>query len=183
MGVQCAEQREAVRRMKAIVCVDKNWAIGADGKTLVSIPADLRWFRDKTMGHVVVMGRKTWNSLPNGRALDGRINIVLSRQKDFQAKGATVVHSRDELLEELKKYDLDDIFIIGGSQIYTLMVPYCDTLYVTKVNYAYQADTWFTNLDLVPEWKLVEESEEQTCFNIEYTFRTYERKYHTARPV
>ena len=89
----------------------------------------------------------------------------------------------DELLEELKKYDLDDIFIIGGSQIYTLMVPYCDTLYVTKVNYAYQADTWFTNLDLVPEWKLVEESEEQTCFNIEYTFRTYERKYHTARPV
>ena len=62
--------------MKAIVCVDKNWAIGADGKTLVSIPADLRWFRDKTMGHVVVMGRKTWNSLPNGRALDGRTNIV-----------------------------------------------------------------------------------------------------------
>ena len=88
----------------------------------------------------------------------------------------------EELIRALKKYDSDDIFVIGGAAIYRLLLPYCDTVYVTMVDYAYQADTWFTNLDLMPEWEMTEESEEQTCFDITFTFRTYRRRYHASLP-
>lgn len=168
--------------MKAILCADKNWAIGKNGKSLVSIPADLRFFREKTIGHVVVMGRKTLESLPGRRPLDGRTNIVLTKNPSLQVPGAVVVHSKEELLKELEPYQDDEIYIIGGAKVYALMLPYCDEVFVTMVNYAYSADTWFTNMDFLPEWSLEEESEEQTCFNIEYTFRTYRRKYHISRP-
>ncbi len=168
--------------MKAILCADQNWGIGNNGKLLVSIPADLRFFQEQTMGHVVVMGRKTYESLPQKEALRGRINIVLTKNENFRPKGVTVVHAMPELAAELKKYDSNNIFVIGGGQIYELLLPYCDTIYVTKVDMAYRADTWFVNLDVLPEWEMTEESEEQTCYDIEYTFRTYQRKYHTALP-
>lgn len=168
--------------MKAILCADKNWAIGKDNRLLVSIPADMRFFRQTTSGHVVVMGRKTLESFPNGQPLKNRINIVLTHNPDYKADGAIVVHSKSELLKELEKYDSDDVYVLGGSAIYSLLLPYCDTVYVTKVNFAYQADTWFTNLDLMPEWEMTEESEEETYFDIEYTFRTYRRKYHVGKP-
>ncbi|MEE1113829.1 MAG: dihydrofolate reductase [Eubacterium sp.] len=168
--------------MKAILCADKNWAIGKDNRLLVSIPADMRFFRQTTSGHVVVMGRKTLESFPNGQPLKNRTNIVLTHNPDYKADGAIVVHSKSELLKELEKYDSDDVYVIGGSAIYSLLLPYCDTVYVTKVNFAYQADTWFTNLDLMPEWEMTDESEEETYFDIEYTFRTYRRKYHVGKP-
>ena len=82
-------------------------------------------------------------------------------------KGAILVHSEEELLEELKKYEEDDIFVIGGGSVYEMMLPYCNTVYVTKIDFAYQADTYFPNLDEMPEWEMTEESEEQTCFDIE----------------
>ncbi|MDO4623086.1 MAG: dihydrofolate reductase [Eubacteriales bacterium] len=169
--------------MKAILCADNNWAIGRNGKVLASIQSDLRFFREKTEGYVVVMGRKTLESLPGGRPLDNRINIVLSRNTGLKVSGATVVHSKHELIQELAKYDSDDIFIIGGGHIYELLLPYCDTAYVTKLDYSYEADTWAPNLDYMPEWVLAEESEEQTCFDIEFTFRTYKRKYRTSLPT
>jgi len=168
--------------LKAILCADKNWAIGKDNRLLVSIPADMRFFRQTTSGHVVVMGRKTLESFPNGQPLKNRTNIVLTHNPDYKADGAIVVHSKSELLKELEKYDSDDVYVIGGSAIYSLLLPYCDTVYVTKVNFAYQADTWFTNLDLMPEWEMTDESEEETYFDIEYTFRTYRRKYHVGKP-
>ncbi len=167
--------------MKAILCADENWAIGYKNKVLISIPSDLRFFRETTTGHVVVMGRKTFDSIGR-RPLDNRTNIVLTRNPDFSAPGVVVVHGKEELIRELKKYDSDDIYVIGGSAIYRLLLPYCDTVYVTMVDYAYQADTWFTNLDLMPEWELTEESEEQTCFDITFTFRTYRRRYHASLP-
>ena len=162
--------------MNAIVAADKNWGIGYKNKLLISITSDMKFFRQTTMNHVVVMGRKTLESFPNGLPLAKRTNIVLTRDQDYKVKGAILVHSEEELLEELKKYEEDDIFVIGGGSVYEMMLPYCNTVYVTKIDFAYQADTYFPNLDEMPEWEMTEESEEQTCFDIEFAFTKYERK-------
>lgn len=162
--------------MNAIVAADKNWGIGYKNKLLISIPSDMKFFRQTTMNHVVVMGRKTLESFPNGLPLAKRTNIVLTRDQDYKVKGAILVHSEEELLEELKKYEEEDIFVIGGGSVYEMMLPYCNTVYVTKIDFAYQADTYFPNLDEMPEWEMTEESEEQTCFDIEFTFTKYERQ-------
>ena len=122
------------------------------------------------------MGRKTLESFPNGMPLPNRTNIVLTTDQDYKAKGAIIVHSKEELLEELKKYPKEDIFIIGGESVYRMMLPYCTTAHVTKTDYAYDADTWFPNLDEMPEWKITAEGEEETYFDIEYQFLKYERK-------
>lgn len=162
--------------MNAIVAADKNWGIGYENKLLTSIPSDMKFFRQTTMNHVVVMGRKTLESFPNGLPLAKRTNIVLTSDQNYQAKGAILVHSKEELLEELKKYDTDDIYVIGGGSVYEMMLPYCSTVYVTKIDFAYQADTWFPNLDELPDWEMTEESEEQTCFDIEFAFTKYEKR-------
>ncbi|MBO6129833.1 MAG: dihydrofolate reductase [Pseudobutyrivibrio sp.] len=159
--------------MNLIVAVDKNWAIGKENKLLVSIPDDMKFFRETTTGKVVVMGRKTLESFPNSKPLPNRVNIVLTRDKDYDAKGAVVVHSKEELDNELKKYNTEDIFIIGGESIYRLMLDACDRAFVTYVDYGYDADTYFPNLDEASNWKLAEESEEQTYYDIEFYFRTY----------
>lgn len=161
--------------MKAIVAADRNWGIGFENKLLASIPSDMKFFRETTMGHVVVMGRKTLESFPNGRPLPKRTNIVLTTDRGYQAKGAILVHSKEELLEELKKYDSEEVYVIGGGSVYEMMLPYCDTALVTRIDFAYQADTYFPNLDEQPEWVLAEEGEEQTCFDIEFAFNRYER--------
>lgn len=161
--------------MNLIVNADKNWGIGKNNALLVQIPNDMKMFRSTTIGNVVVMGRKTLESFPNGKPLPKRTNIVLTKNKNFAAKGAIVVHSKEELLEELKKYPEEDIFVIGGESIYRMLLPYCTTAYVTRTDYAYDADTYFPNLDELPEWKLVEESEEETYFDIEYRFTKYEK--------
>ena len=162
--------------MNLIVAVDENWAIGKDNKLLVSIPADMKFFRQTTTGKVVVMGRKTLESFPNGLPLKNRTNIVLTKNPDYQVKDATVVHTLDELLAELKKYDSQDIYVIGGDSVYRLLLPYCDLAHVTKIGHSYEADTYFTNLDESGEWEVTGESEEQTYFDLEYTFVRYERK-------
>ena len=156
--------------MNIIVAADQNWAIGKDNKLLISIPADMKFFRTTTTGKVVVMGRKTLESFPGGQPLKKRTNIVLTRDKNYKVKDAIVVHSIEEVLEELKKYDSEDVYVIGGDSIYSQMLPYCDTAHVTKIDFAYEADSWFPNLDEDPEWKIAEESEEQTYFDLEYTF-------------
>lgn len=159
--------------MNLIVAADNNWAIGKNGGLLASIPGDQRYFRQMTTGHVVVMGRKTLESFPHGKPLRDRINIVLTRKADYQPEGAVIVHSVDELKEELKKYEDEDIFVIGGGEIYRLLLPLCDTAYVTKIEENYDADTWFPNLDEDPEWKLTSASEEQIYFDITYYFLKY----------
>lgn len=162
--------------MKLIAATDKNWAIGRKGKLLVSIPEDMKYFRDTTTGHVVVMGRKTLESFPGGKPLSDRVNIVLTANPAYQAKGAVIVHSLDELEKELEKYDTDDIFVIGGEKIYRQLYQQCDTAYITKIDYAYEADAYFPNLDKDEEWEFVGESEEQTYFDLTYTFCTYRHK-------
>jgi dihydrofolate reductase len=161
--------------MNLIAAVDKNWAIGKNNELLVSIPNDMKMFRQMTTGKVVVMGRKTLESFPNGLPLKNRVNIVLTKNQNYQVKGAIIVHSVEEVLEELKKYDSEDVYVIGGEQIYRQMLPYCDTAHMTKIDHAYEADAYFPNLDEMPEWKLVKESEEETYFDIEYQFLVYQK--------
>ena len=108
--------------------------------------------------------------------LKNRTNIVLTGNQNYQVKDAVIVHSEDELMEELKKYNTNDIYEIGGESVYRMMLPYCDTAYVTKINRAFQADTFFPNLDEMDEWEMTEESEEQTCFDLEFCFTKYERR-------
>lgn len=162
--------------MNLIVAVDKNWAIGNKGKLLVTIPADQKLFREETRGKVVVMGRKTLDSLPSGQPLRDRTNIVLTRNKEFTKKGVVVLHEIKETLEYLKQFPSEDVFIIGGEEIYRQFLPYCDTAHVTWIDFAYQADTHFPNLDKDPEWHVTDESDEQTYFDLCYEFRKYERK-------
>ena len=161
--------------MNAIVAVDNRWAIGNKGGLLVRIPMDQKFFREVTIGKVVVLGRKTLSTFPNGLPLPGRTNIILSRNQNLQVKGATVVHSREELFEELKKYNSEDIYVIGGSMVYNLLIPYCSLVHVTKIDYRYAADSYFPNLDEDPQWHVAAESEEQTYFDLEYKFVRYER--------
>lgn len=162
--------------MNAIAAVDVNWAIGNKNRLLTSIPADMKFFREKTMGHVVVMGRKNLESFPNGLPLKNRVNIVLTANRSYRVKDAIIVHTKEELLEELKKYDSNELYVIGGGSIYEMLIPYCDTAYITKIDHAYAADTYFPNLDQMDDWEMTEVSEEQTCFDLEYVFAKYERK-------
>ncbi len=162
--------------MNIIVAADNNWAIGRNGNLLVRIPNDQKILRQTTAGKVVVYGRKTLESFSQAQPLQGRVNIVLSRNPNYKAKGALVLHSLDELLEELKQYDSRDVYIIGGQSVYQQLLPYCDTVHVTKIDYAYQADAYFANLDESSEWQLTADSEEQTYFDLEYTFLKYEKK-------
>ena len=162
--------------MNVIVAVDNNWAIGYQNKLLVSIPADMRFFRDETTGKVVITGRNTLKSFPGEQPLKNRTNIVITRDKDYKVKDAIMANSIEEALELTKSYQSEDIYIIGGASIYRQMLPYCDVAHVTKIDYAYQADTFFPNLDQMDDWVLVEETEEQTYYDLTYTFCRYERK-------
>lgn len=162
--------------MNMIVAVDSNWAIGNKNKLLVSIPNDMKFFRQETTGKVIVMGRKTLESFPQSQPLKNRTNIILTTDKKYTVKDAIVVHSIDELLEELKKYNDEDIYVIGGDSVYKQMLPYCKVAHVTKIDHAYEADAYFPNLDADEEWEITADSEEQTYFDIAYQFVKYERK-------
>lgn len=162
--------------MNLIACVDSNWAIGYKNELLVKIPSDQKFFRETTIGKVVVLGRKIRESFPGGNPLKDRINIVLSRCESLQRReNEVIVNSITECLEELKKYPDEDIFIIGGSSIYQQFLPYCNRAYITQVDREFSADVYFPNLSKNPEWKLVHESDEQTYFDNTFVFRTYER--------
>lgn len=167
--------------MKLIVAADKNWAIGKNNALLVRIPNDMKQFRLLTEGNIVVMGRKTLESFPGGMPLPKRVNIVLTRQKDYDGRGAVVVHTEEELWDKLRSCDRDRIFVIGGESIYRMLLPYCDTAYVTRLDYSYEADTWMPDLDKDPEWTLTSRGEEQTCFDLIYYFHIY--KNNNIRPM
>lgn len=160
--------------MKAIVVVDRNWAIGKDGRLLVHLPGDLKYFKERTKGKVVVMGRTTLESLPGGKPLPERTNIVLSRNQDYEAE-CPACHSAEELLQDLKRYDTDDIYIIGGAEVYRQFLPYCDSVYVTKIDEEFPADQYFENLDALPEWEQVWEDEPREEKGVRYVFTEYRK--------
>ena len=162
--------------MNLIVAVDKNWAIGLGNKLLVSIPQDMKFFRETTKGKVVAMGRKTLESFPGGQPLKNRVNVVLTTDKSYSTNGIVLVHSLEEMLDELKRYPSEDIYVIGGETIYRQLLPHCDRAYITRIDHANDADTYFPNLDEDPQWEMTKTSEEQTYFDLEYVFTIYERK-------
>lgn len=161
--------------MNMIVAVDNNWAIGNKGQLLISIPADHKMFRNETTGKVVVLGRKTLDTFPNSQPLPQRQNIILSTKRDYKVKGAVVINSIENLLDELKKYPSEDVYIIGGETVYNQMLPYVDTVHVTKIDREYDADAYFPNLDKDEGWEITAESDEQYYFDTTYEFCKYER--------
>ena len=162
--------------MNVIAAVDENWAIGNRNELLVRIPADHKFFREETTGKVVILGRKTLQTCPGGLPLKNRENRILSGNENFKVKGAEVFNSIEELLERLKDYDTEDVYVIGGESVYRQLLPYCDTAHITKIDRAYEADAFFPNLEEDPEWELTGESDEQVYFDITYPFQKYERR-------
>ena len=136
----------------------------------------MKFFRETTTGKVVVMGRKTLESFPNQRQLKNRVNIVLTKDETYQVKDAVVVHDMEQLREKLAKYPSEDIYVIGGESIYRQLVDECDVAHITKIDYAYEADAYFPNLDEKEEWEITADSEEQTYFDLEYQFLKYEKR-------
>jgi len=160
--------------MKLIAAVSENWGIGKDNDLLFSIPKDMKFFRETTMGKTVILGRKNLESFPGAKPLPKRPNIILTRDKNFAVDGATVVNSIDELLA--MEFDKDDAFVIGGEEIYRKLLPYCDKCFITKVKETVDADKFMVNLDEDAEWELTAESEEIEDNGHIITFCTYERK-------
>lgn len=159
--------------LNLIVAVDKNWGIGKDNRLLVSIPQDMKFFRETTSDSVVIMGRKTLESLPGGKPLQKRINIVISSDMDYVVTGAVVVHSINQAIAEAKKYKNKKVFVIGGASIYRQMLPYCDFAYVSKIEHEFDADTYFPNLDEMGNWEIESESEEYMFKDIGFRFVKY----------
>lgn len=157
--------------MNLIVAVDQNWAIGKDGDQLVYLKEDLKRFRTLTSGHTVILGRKTLATFPGGRPLKNRRNLILSRNPQFQAEGAEVFSSVEELVQRAD----GDAFVIGGASVYEQLLPYCDTAYITKIHAGFPADTYFPDLDKSEEWEIVQESESLEQDGIAYHYVTYRR--------
>lgn len=170
--------------ISAIVCVDKNWGIGYQGKLLTHIPEDMKFFKEKTTNSVVIMGRKTYDSLPV-KPLPNRLsNIVITSKinKMYEEdNNGTILATMDFVkmyLETLSKDSQTNFYIIGGGQIYKELLPYCNKIYVTKINLAYQnVDTYFPNLEQDEEWEIAVDSEEKEYNELKYKFCTYERRY------
>ena len=155
-----------------IVAAGTDGAIGKDGKLIWKISADLKRFKEITMGHPVVMGRKTWESLPK-KPLPGRRNIVVTRNAGYEAIGAETAASPDEAL---RLCDGEEPFIIGGEQIYAAMLPFADRIYLTRVEENYpEADAWFPPLG--EDWSFLEEEEtRETPEGVKYRFSVFKRK-------
>jgi len=140
--------------MKLIVAVSQNWGIGKNNDLLFNIPKDMKFFRETTMGKVVVLGRKNLETFPGAKPLPKRTNVIITRNPDYKCDGAVVVNSIEAVFE--LGYDDDEIFVIGGEEIYRQMLKYCDTCYVTKVLEYAEADRFMVNLDESDEWMLAD---------------------------
>ena len=157
-----------------IVAIAENNAIGKDNDLLWHISEDLKYFKRITLGSPIIMGRKTWESLPF-KPLPKRENIVISNNKDYKLDNATVFHSLEEAVQYVKKFE--NCFIIGGGMIYNTILPFCDKLYITKVHKSFEADTFFTEIDS-NQWELESQSEIQKDepSGLEFQFLVYKKK-------
>ena len=157
--------------MNTIVAVDKNYGIGRNGELLFSIPEDMRYFREMTFGKTVIMGRRTLQSLPEGKPLKNRRNIVFSRDRRMTVSGAQMVHSVSELASLLG--EATDAFVIGGEAIYGELLNYCRRAYITMVDADGKADRFFPNVEQMKNWTLESASEWKEHDGLRYQFRVY----------
>ncbi len=160
--------------MKAIFHADKNWGIGRANGLMFSLPLDMKFFRETTKGKVVVMGLNTLRSLPNGKPLKNRVNIVLC--PDDVSEEAIIVHNLAELAEEVKKYPSDEVYVIGGASVYRALIPYCTEVLVTKVDADGGADAFVPDLDRDENFELIEESAPLEDNGLTIRFCTYKNK-------
>ena len=161
--------------MKMIVCVSQNYGIGNKGELLFSLPPDMKLFRETTLNKVVVMGRSTLDSFPGGKALKNRINVVLTRDKSFERENTVVFNSKEAVLEYVKQFESDDVYVIGGAQIYSMFRPDCDEAIVTKVRKQPRCDTFFFDIDSDKEWTKTDESDVMEYEGTLFTFCKYRR--------
>lgn len=161
--------------MKLILAADENWAIGNKGGLLCHLSGDLKFFKEKTSGNTVIMGRPTLESLPGGKPLPNRENIVLTTNPDYVKEGVTIVHSEEELDAHIADYDQNKLFLIGGGKIYRDFLHKCDTCFITKIYDKFEADTWFIDLDATGEFEVVWSSDVQEEKGIRYQFFEYRR--------
>lgn len=159
--------------MNLIVAIDKNNGIGKNGDLLCHLSADLKHFKEVTTGKTVIMGYNTLISLPKSAPLKNRRNIVLY-EKDITVEGAEIVHSLDELMELIRDLDPDELFVIGGAMVYTLLMPYCKKLYITHIDKEFDADRFLPEIK-AEEWRAIEESETMEEEGIPFRYVTYER--------
>lgn len=164
--------------MNIILAADRNWAIGKDNDLLIHLPGDLKYFKKMTTGKTVIMGRKTLESLPCGKPLPNRRNIILARSVDFQVSGAEVLNSVEDVLHLIKSGNLksDEAFVIGGADIYKQMMPYCDKFYITKIEAELPADRYFVDLDEVDDLKITWTGPIEEYKGTKYQYVLYERR-------
>lgn len=159
--------------MNFIVAVDNEWNIGKNNALLAKIPEDMRYFREKTLGKTVVMGRKTLESFPDKKPLPNRKNIVITKNPNFKCENTEVFNSLDEFLENIEKFD-NDIFVIGGGTIYNELMDYCKYAYITKIFKVFDADTKIKSLDENNSWKIIKKSEIKEWNDLKFQFLIYE---------
>ncbi|WP_394231528.1 dihydrofolate reductase [Niallia oryzisoli] len=157
-----------------IVAMDKNRVIGKDNQLPWHLPADLKFFKKVTMGHPIIMGRNTFESI--GKPLPGRENIIVSRNKEYKHEGCTSIHSVEELLDYATRKN-EEVFVIGGSELFKATFPMADRLYITKIEEEFAGDTYFPEF-IESEWELVSQEkglkDEKNPYD--YYFTIYERK-------
>ncbi len=163
--------------MIAIAAVDRNWAIGNKGQLLISLPEDQKGvFKKYTAGHTVVFGRKTLETFPGQRLLPNRVNVILSRNFDFEKEGAVILHSVDEL-QDFLALSADEVYLIGGASMYNSLIGLCDKAIITSIRAEFEADCYFPDLDKDPDWELeFEEDPVMSEKDVEFTVRHYKRK-------
>ena len=158
--------------MNLIVAVTKDYAIGKDNGLLFHLPKDLAFFKEKTLNKVIIMGEKTYYSLPK-RPLPKRTTIVLSNNPEFKEDGVIIARSVDELFEEVKKYDPEDVFVCGGASVYNLLMDNCEKAFITKIDKIVPADTYIHNLEEKENWRKIYESETMEENGVPFRFETY----------
>ncbi|RVU55669.1 dihydrofolate reductase [Anaerosphaera multitolerans] len=163
--------------MSLIFIADENWAIGLDGGLIVEIPEDLKRFKELTYGNIIIMGRRTFEALPNQRPLKGRTNIILTKSREIHGEDTYTVGSLEELDDLLNKLDDGrEIFVIGGANVLKQLYNNCSKAYITKILKGYEkSDTVMINLDEDKNWKVVWESEIKDYKGIKYKYVDYER--------
>ena len=161
--------------MNFIVAVSENYGIGKDGKMLFDLKTDLKYFKEKTLNKVVVMGKKTFLSISNA-PLKNRTNIVLTTDKTFAPLGVIVVHSYEELFNEIKNYNTDDVFLIGGAMLYNKLIDRCYKGYITKIHKTVEADTFIDNVENKENWKETKSSETFFENGLSFEFKEFENQ-------
>ena len=158
----------------SILNADKNFGIGKKNGLLFSLPLDMKFFRETTKGHTVCMGENTLLSFPHSKPLKNRLNIVLSRDNNYEYENVITVHTFSDFLHEIKiRSEKEDVYIIGGASIYAQTLPYVDKVLLTKVNADGGAEVFFPNLDNDPNFECIDEGEPLMDGDIEIRFTTY----------